>query len=89
VTVDERPSSQTKLQKNRAFINIYGRAEICHLCGVPALEHRDHAEGVVHRLYFEEVIGLPTSGKDVQTAIKQSGEFGVVASGQKLAGLVP
>jgi branched-chain amino acid transport system substrate-binding protein len=35
-----------------------------------------------------DVIGLATSGKDVQTAIKQAGEFGVVAGGQKLAGLL-
>lgn len=35
-----------------------------------------------------DVIGLATSGKDVQTAIKQANEFGIVSSGQKLAGLL-
>ena len=35
-----------------------------------------------------QVVGLATSGKDVQTAIKQSNEFGIVQSGQKLAGLL-
>ena len=35
-----------------------------------------------------DVIGLATSGKDVQTAIKQAGEFGLVSGGQKLAGLL-
>ncbi|TDR85493.1 ABC transporter substrate-binding protein [Enterovirga rhinocerotis] len=35
-----------------------------------------------------DVIGLATSGKDVQTAIKQANEFGIVTSGQKLAGLL-
>ena len=35
-----------------------------------------------------DVVGLATSGKDVQTAIKQVGEFGLVEGGQKLAGLL-
>ncbi|MDB5620041.1 ABC transporter substrate-binding protein [Tardiphaga sp.] len=35
-----------------------------------------------------KVVGLATSGADVQTAIKQAGEFGIVESGQKLAGLL-
>ena len=35
-----------------------------------------------------DVVGLATSGKDVQTAIKQANEFGIVAGGQKLAGLL-
>jgi len=35
-----------------------------------------------------DVIGLATSGRDVQTALKQAGEFGVVTGGQKLAGLL-
>jgi branched-chain amino acid transport system substrate-binding protein len=35
-----------------------------------------------------DVVGLATSGKDVQTAIKQAGEFGIVRGGQKLAGLL-
>jgi branched-chain amino acid transport system substrate-binding protein len=35
-----------------------------------------------------DVVGLATSGKDVQTAIKQAGEFGLVESGQNLAGLL-
>jgi branched-chain amino acid transport system substrate-binding protein len=35
-----------------------------------------------------DVIGLATSGRDVQTAIKQAREFGVVSGGQKLAGLL-
>jgi len=34
------------------------------------------------------VVGLATSGADVQTAIKQAGEFGLVEAGQKLAGLL-
>ncbi|QTL03397.1 ABC transporter substrate-binding protein [Aquabacter sp. L1I39] len=34
------------------------------------------------------VVGLATSGRDVQTAIKQAGEFGIVEGGQKLAGLL-
>jgi branched-chain amino acid transport system substrate-binding protein len=35
-----------------------------------------------------KVVGLATSGADVQTAIKQAGEFGIVESGQSLAGLL-
>lgn len=35
-----------------------------------------------------KVVGLATSGADVQTAIKQAGEFGIVESGQQLAGLL-
>ncbi|MBE7243689.1 MAG: ABC transporter substrate-binding protein [Actinomycetospora chiangmaiensis] len=35
-----------------------------------------------------DVVGLATSGKDVQTAIKQVSEFGLVEGGQKLAGLL-
>jgi branched-chain amino acid transport system substrate-binding protein len=35
-----------------------------------------------------KVVGLATSGADVQTAIKQAGEFGIVEGGQKLAGLL-
>ena len=35
-----------------------------------------------------DVVGLATSGADVQTAIKQAGEFGIVEGGQKLAGLL-
>lgn len=35
-----------------------------------------------------KVVGLATSGADVQTAIKQAGEFGIVAGGQQLAGLL-
>jgi branched-chain amino acid transport system substrate-binding protein len=35
-----------------------------------------------------DVVALATSGKDVQTAIKQAGEFGLVEGGQKLAGLL-
>jgi branched-chain amino acid transport system substrate-binding protein len=35
-----------------------------------------------------KVVGLATSGADVQTAIKQAGEFGVVEGGQQLAGLL-
>jgi branched-chain amino acid transport system substrate-binding protein len=35
-----------------------------------------------------KVVGLATSGADVQTAIKQAGEFGIVESGQELAGLL-
>ena len=35
-----------------------------------------------------DVVGLATSGRDVQTAIKQAGEFGIVEGGQKLAGLL-
>ncbi|WP_210277957.1 ABC transporter substrate-binding protein [Methylobacterium radiotolerans] len=35
-----------------------------------------------------DVIGLATSGKDVQTAIKQASEFGLVGGGQRLAGLL-
>ncbi len=35
-----------------------------------------------------DVVGLATSGKDVQTAIKQAGEFGLVQGGQQLAGLL-
>ena len=34
------------------------------------------------------VVGLATSGADVQTAIKQAGEFGIVEGGQQLAGLL-
>ncbi len=34
------------------------------------------------------VVGLATSGADVQTAIKQAGEFGIVERGQSLAGLL-
>jgi branched-chain amino acid transport system substrate-binding protein len=35
-----------------------------------------------------KVVGLATSGADVQTAIKQAGEFGIVEGGQQLAGLL-
>jgi branched-chain amino acid transport system substrate-binding protein len=35
-----------------------------------------------------KVVGLATSGADVQTAIKQAGEFGIVEGGQSLAGLL-
>lgn len=35
-----------------------------------------------------KVVGLATSGADVQTAIKQGGEFGIVEGGQQLAGLL-
>lgn len=35
-----------------------------------------------------KVVGLATSGADVQTAIKQAGEFGTVERGQSLAGLL-
>jgi branched-chain amino acid transport system substrate-binding protein len=35
-----------------------------------------------------KVVGLATSGADVQTAIKQAGEFGIVDGGQQLAGLL-
>lgn len=35
-----------------------------------------------------KVVGLATSGADVQTAIKQASEFGIVESGQSLAGLL-
>lgn len=35
-----------------------------------------------------KVVGLATSGADVQTAIKQAAEFGIVESGQQLAGLL-
>jgi branched-chain amino acid transport system substrate-binding protein len=35
-----------------------------------------------------KVVGLATSGADVQTAIKQAGEFGIVEGGQRLAGLL-
>ncbi len=35
-----------------------------------------------------KVVGLATSGADVQTAIKQAGEFGIVDGGQSLAGLL-
>ena len=35
-----------------------------------------------------KVVGLATSGADVQTAIKQAAEFGIVESGQSLAGLL-
>ncbi|MGA7809910.1 ABC transporter substrate-binding protein, partial [Bradyrhizobium sp.] len=35
-----------------------------------------------------QVVGLATSGADVQTAIKQAGEFGIVEGGQSLAGLL-
>jgi branched-chain amino acid transport system substrate-binding protein len=35
-----------------------------------------------------KVVGLATSGADVQTTIKQAGEFGIVESGQQLAGLL-
>jgi branched-chain amino acid transport system substrate-binding protein len=35
-----------------------------------------------------DVIGLATSGRDVQTAIKQAHEFGIAEGGQKLAGLL-
>ncbi|NVN87786.1 MAG: ABC transporter substrate-binding protein [Rhodopseudomonas sp.] len=35
-----------------------------------------------------KVVGLATSGADVQTAIKQAGEFGIVQGGQSLAGLL-
>ncbi|WP_029009063.1 ABC transporter substrate-binding protein [Azospirillum halopraeferens] len=35
-----------------------------------------------------KIVGLATSGADAQTAIKQSAEFGIVESGQTLAGLL-
>jgi branched-chain amino acid transport system substrate-binding protein len=35
-----------------------------------------------------DVIALATSGKDVQTAIKQASEFGLIGGGQRLAGLL-
>lgn len=35
-----------------------------------------------------KVVGLATSGADLQTVVKQAGEFGIVESGQKLAGLL-
>jgi branched-chain amino acid transport system substrate-binding protein len=35
-----------------------------------------------------KVVGLATSGADVQTAIKQAGEFGIVEGGQQLAGIL-
>ncbi|WP_326906301.1 ABC transporter substrate-binding protein [Bosea sp. (in: a-proteobacteria)] len=35
-----------------------------------------------------DVVGLATSGKDLQTIAKQADEFGIVAGGQKLAGLL-
>ena len=36
----------------------------------------------------QRVVGLATSGADLQTAIKQAGEFGIVEGGQRLAGLL-
>ncbi len=35
-----------------------------------------------------KVVGLATSGRDLQTVVKQAGEFGLVAGGQTLAGLL-
>ena len=35
-----------------------------------------------------KVVGLATSGRDVQNAIKQASEFGIVQGGQSLAGLL-